>query len=135
MSHRLPEKIVRELEEALRCANMERANFDPVGSNADVVIKKGEHTKWIKEQTRLYRQSWIVGPIERILKWSQSTNDVDTDPYDIVHRLRTPLANPALLEDAAQEIIRLRTKLNELSSAFGTISGAVHRYEKDKTHG
>lgn len=48
------------LQDALRSARMEDANFDDVGG-----VKK--ETEYIKEKTRLYRQSWIISPIERVL--------------------------------------------------------------------
>ena len=76
MTNRAPLKIIKNLEEALRVAKMERASF---GSDQDrLTIWSGpdhgqQHTvdAFIKERTRLYRQTWLIPQIEEALAWAK----------------------------------------------------------------
>lgn len=67
--------LLKLLGEAIRASKMESAGFDFAGST--VVRYTGEgvatsdhmnETEYIKETTRLYRQSWIIGPLEQIVQ-------------------------------------------------------------------
>lgn len=51
------EMLLSELEELRRVATMESANF---GSD--------ETTESIKRQTDLWRNSWLIAPLERLIK-------------------------------------------------------------------
>lgn len=59
------DKLVLQLKQALRSAKMESANFEGMSSGID---PKENKTEFIKEETRLYRQSWIVHPLEKVLE-------------------------------------------------------------------
>lgn len=52
------EYLLHELKEAIRGAKMENAKFDNDGKDV---------SNFIRERTRLYRNSWIIAPLERIL--------------------------------------------------------------------
>jgi hypothetical protein len=58
------QKVVTLLEEALGSARMERAGFVKPGG----YITDDEYTKEVVATTRLYRESWIIGPLEEALK-------------------------------------------------------------------
>ena len=55
------ERIVDRLKEVLEASTMERADFDGCGD------KEKTKTSFIKERTRLYRQSWLIQPLEKAI--------------------------------------------------------------------
>lgn len=58
--------VLRLLREARESATMKNASFGGFG-------KEGEKkTKEIKEETRLYRQSWIISPLDRVINQLES---------------------------------------------------------------
>lgn len=59
--------IVSALKDALGAAQMSRAHFDDLSDPAEIVIPKGRVTAFIQERTRVYRQSWIEGPVQAVL--------------------------------------------------------------------
>lgn len=76
MTNRAPLKIIANLEQALSFAKMERASF---GFPTDrLTIGPGrdygqQHTvdDFIKERTRLYRETWLIPQIEEALAWAK----------------------------------------------------------------
>lgn len=138
MSDRLPKHILSEIKEALSSAKMERASFDSMNKEG-VTIKEGkgkpEHhaslTEFIKERTRLYRDSWIVARLERILRWSAATDDGSMAEHDILGRLRSPLPNPAVLEEAHKEITKLRERVSDLEAFKYRVEDSVAKLAKD----
>ena len=74
---RAPLKIIRRLEEALRYARMERATFGMPYDTLQITSGLGrsdEHVKideFVKERTRLWRQTWLIPEIEAALKWAK----------------------------------------------------------------
>lgn len=75
---RLTKKLARELREIATTADMETASFRNLGSdplNSTVVLRGpgGELDtglsvdEFIKERTRIWRQSWVVNPLREIL--------------------------------------------------------------------
>lgn len=46
---------------------MEKAHFGDIGRVGPFPTTEGEVTDFIKERTRIYRQSWIIGPLEEAL--------------------------------------------------------------------
>lgn len=61
------ERITRELGEVIRVLNMKTADFDGPQSEP-ITLKAGGKTKFIRETTRLWRQSWALDPLKRIRK-------------------------------------------------------------------
>lgn len=61
----MPQRELRSLliilRNVLRAAKMEDASFGMIGSDNDP-------TEFIKERTRVYRQSWIVAPLEELIE-------------------------------------------------------------------
>lgn len=137
MADRLPEHVLVHIRDAIASATMERAGFN--GMNSDgVTITEGKQepvyhnslTGFIKERTRLFRQSWIIAPLEEVLKWSASTGDVRImSEYDVLGRLRSPLPNPAVLEEAHQEIVDLRERVDCLERFRADVFLASERYK------
>jgi hypothetical protein len=65
---------LEKLQELCRMANYETANFDPIGGG-DVVIEDGKVTDFIRERTRLYRNSWINPIIDELIEREQRARD------------------------------------------------------------
>lgn len=126
-THRLPERIVTRLTEAIRAASLVNSSFDGVSSDKAITVThawdKGEHpetwpstTDFIRDRVRLHHGSWIIHPIEAVLEWSLSVDDGTQADYDLVRRLRSTFPNPAVLEEAAAEIDMLRERNRELEA-------------------
>lgn len=72
---KLPKDVVKQLLSARRAATMEKFRH---GFPNDRVTVKALHdknetvhpTEYIKEATRLYRQSWIITPIDLVFEWA-----------------------------------------------------------------
>lgn len=72
MKARAPKGVIVHLTSALSHAKMESASFG--GDTETVSVNGGEPQPldaFIKERTRLYRQSWVIYPIERALTWAR----------------------------------------------------------------
>lgn len=68
---RVPAKIIRKLETALSRAKFERACF---GMPHDIVVMNGKKTDkdtFIKEETSIYRETWLIPELEAILEWAK----------------------------------------------------------------
>lgn len=59
------QQVLAQLREALAGAEMERANFDAFMDT--VTLEQGQVTGFIRERTRLYRDSWIIAPLKRAI--------------------------------------------------------------------
>lgn len=121
MADRLPERILKWLRDARESALLERASF---GSDTPVRVFFGTSetakqwpnvTEMVKDLVKIHHGSWIIGPIDEVLKWSASVDDGSQKEYTLVGRLRAPLPNPAVLEEAAREIERLEQRDRILS--------------------
>ena len=56
------------IETALSYARMEKASFGGVGSEGVIVLRTPEEIDaFVKERTRLYRNTWLIPPLERAL--------------------------------------------------------------------
>lgn len=64
---KIVEKAMRQLEEAARAATFSTANFDGI-HEPSITLNAKERTKFIKEQTRVYRESWIIPPIRNAIR-------------------------------------------------------------------
>ncbi|WP_299198219.1 MULTISPECIES: hypothetical protein [Pseudomonadota] len=145
MRHRLPEHIVRLIEDAIEASELRRANFDGMSEDVRIGIthlggngnaeRYDSPTAYIREKVKLHHNSWIAGPLRQVLEWSQTSDDGTQEEYDIVNRLRQPLVNPSLLEDAAQEIERLKFNSNIQLATITTIKKALADQPSLKTSG
>lgn len=71
--------LLRRLREARKAATMEHAGFDDLGGSTLVRFCPNpiaaslprtdpeNETEYIKQRTALYRQSWIIGPIDEAI--------------------------------------------------------------------
>lgn len=131
MVGRLPEHIAGEVREAIRAAQMERASFQFTDGPCTLVLMKGGSedfasvTDLVREKTRLYRDSWIIDPLKRILEWSEKPQDQKADEWDLLQRLRAPLPHPAVLEEAHQEIAKLRARVEDLERFKRSVNEAL----------
>lgn len=76
MSDRMPRKILEALKAARAAATMEEASFgfpdDKVVASMHMRDTKTLHPDdFIKGQTRLYRQSWIIAPLDQVIEWAE----------------------------------------------------------------
>ena len=63
------ERIISHLKEVLRSSKMESADFTGISFGESELPKKTQDvTDFIKKTTRLYRMSWIIDPLERIIE-------------------------------------------------------------------
>lgn len=68
-------ELLAEAKEARRAATMEKMGIGWPGETVTItgsVMGRDDRTttpdEYIKEKTRLYRQSWIIGPLDRIIE-------------------------------------------------------------------
>jgi len=76
MTNRAPLKIIRNLEEALRLAKMERAAFSFTHEKLRIINGfDAGHVEsidsFVKERTRIYRETWLIPQIEEALAWAR----------------------------------------------------------------
>lgn len=64
---RKQEEILRLLNAALESARLTRADFGQINSSGSFPTQERQVTKFIRERTRLYRESWIVSPLEEAI--------------------------------------------------------------------
>lgn len=73
---RIPRKILDALKEARKAATMEDASFgfphDTVTADLHMQNPVTMHPDaFIKGETELYRQSWIISPLDRVINWAE----------------------------------------------------------------
>jgi len=61
-------RIVSELKEIKRVATMKTASFSSIASIGDFPSKEKDVDSFIKERTRLWRRSWLVDPLQKIIE-------------------------------------------------------------------
>lgn len=62
------QKLKTELEVVRRTATMENARFGNITSNATHVVPEGEITDFVRDQTRLWRDTWLVHPLDEMIE-------------------------------------------------------------------
>lgn len=63
---RAPRWVIQKLREALEAGKMTRASFGSVcEGNTETT------TAYIKEETRLYRETWLIPRIQEALDWAE----------------------------------------------------------------
>lgn len=60
-------EVLELLNRALIDARMERAGFNSIAHEGPLPTTEAEVTEFIKERTRIYRESWIISPIQRAI--------------------------------------------------------------------
>jgi len=135
MAHRLPERIVEYLNDAINSATLERAGFDSVAptDGMKVIVEgkwgrteyDGSITDFIRGKVRLHHSSWIIGPLRAILDWSEKTDDGSMREYDLMGRLTGPWPNPEVLKEAASEVAALREEVAELRAFKNKVISAL----------
>lgn len=76
MTNKAPLKIIRNLEEALRFAKMEKASFGFPTERVRMVYgprygREEPIDDFIKGVTRPYRETWLIPQIEEALAWAR----------------------------------------------------------------
>ena len=61
------EALLSELRELLRIARMESANFDNHPLGREIAFDPQKPTEYVREITRLWRNSWLVHPLEKLI--------------------------------------------------------------------
>lgn len=61
-------EVLELLNRALTDAYMERASFSQLHARGPFPTNEAEVDKFIKDRTRLYRESWIIGPLKRAIR-------------------------------------------------------------------
>lgn len=73
------EAILRLLSEAIESAKLTNADFGSLGRANQLPTQERQVTKFIRERTRLYRESWIVSPLATIVEMiNENAEDGDT---------------------------------------------------------
>lgn len=75
---RVPQNILKALEDARTAATLENASFDGV-HNETVSVQSGpgntrqamRATTYIRDKVRLRHDTWIIGPIDKALAWAK----------------------------------------------------------------
>ena len=67
--------LLAKLKEARRAATLERASFERTGETVSTGGSfRGDEdgietpTNYIRRKTRIYRESWIIGPLDRVIE-------------------------------------------------------------------
>jgi hypothetical protein len=61
-------EVLQILNKVLFDASMERANFSRIVDGSPFPTTEDEVTGFIKERTRIYRESWIISPLEQAIR-------------------------------------------------------------------
>jgi hypothetical protein len=61
-------EVLEILNRALVDARMERASFSRLHDKEPFPTTEAEVTEFIKERTRIYRDSWIISPLEQAIR-------------------------------------------------------------------
>ena len=61
-------ELLEILNRALLDAQVERASFSQLHSKGPFPTTEAEVTAFIRERTRIYRESWIIAPLKSAIK-------------------------------------------------------------------
>lgn len=75
---KIVEKAIRRLLNAEKSAKLTDADFDSIGDKP-ITIGKGKYTKFIKDKTLLYRESWILNPLREAIEILQGELNGERD--------------------------------------------------------
>lgn len=65
-NRRMPKQRIDQLKRLLSHAKMESANFNRIGPK----VEYSNQDEMIKEETRLYRQTYLIYSIENLIQWA-----------------------------------------------------------------
>lgn len=65
---RLTKRQAETIRNAIEHARMTRANFAESGRGGAAFVTEREVTGFIIGRTRIYRESWIIEPLEQLLR-------------------------------------------------------------------
>jgi hypothetical protein len=73
---KIPRKMLDELKAARKAAQFdEMSQFDWADSKCTVTCRSGDFEgrpdTFIKERTRIYRQSWIIPQLDAVIAWAE----------------------------------------------------------------
>lgn len=68
MRTRRPNSLISLIENALRAASYDTASFEDICGSKEITLKESEVTTFIRERTRLHRETWIIAPLKEALK-------------------------------------------------------------------
>lgn len=69
---RAQEELLRLFDSARRAAKLDTADFGKIGSTGPFPTQERQVTKFIRERTRLYRESWIITPLQQAIELIQN---------------------------------------------------------------
>lgn len=58
---RAPKGVIKALKDARQAATLETASFGNFG----------DQTEYVKELVRLHHATWIIGPLDRAIRWAE----------------------------------------------------------------
>ena len=71
----IPADILKLLKDARDAATLENASFDWADSHMTANCRSGNFDgrpdEFIKERVRLHHKTWIIGPLDRVIKWAE----------------------------------------------------------------
>ncbi len=68
MTRNLTKKQIALLRELRRMASLESASFERIGPDAALPTTEAQVTAFIRERTRLHRETWILPIIDQLLR-------------------------------------------------------------------
>lgn len=68
----LTQKQQREIREVIRVATMERSSFSRIGFDGPFPTSEAEVNAFIRERTKIWRETWIIGPLEKLLRKAEA---------------------------------------------------------------
>lgn len=60
-------EVLQILNRVLTDAQMERASFSQIHQRGPFPTNEAEVDKFIKDRTQIYRDSWIISPLKRVI--------------------------------------------------------------------
>lgn len=87
--------LLKDLKEARRAATMERASFDTMGGSllqrtsksGDIQSEPQPETEYIVERTALYRDTWIVSPLDSAIALVERNGEMFQALQRLQHKL------------------------------------------------
>jgi hypothetical protein len=62
VSRRMPKELLRKLKSARQSATLQNASFGNFG----------DETEFVKKLVALHHLTWIIGPLDQVIKWAEN---------------------------------------------------------------